>query len=138
VAEASRPRPLADVLLEIKEELVSFVETRLYLCQTEFKETVDSMKGWLPLAITAAVLLGTAYLLLTAMIVSLVSSLFVNNQFRWPIAFSVVGGVEALAGIIAVVKIRNAFRKRGSFPKKTLEILKADGRWLKDGVKRAS
>jgi uncharacterized membrane protein YqjE len=138
VAEASRSKPLAEVLLDIKEELISFVETRIRLFQSEFKETAQSMKGLAPLAATAVVLLGTAYLLLTAAIVSLVSFLFVNNQFRWPIAFSIVGGVEILGGAIAIAKARNAFRKRGTFPNKTVEILKADTIWLKDEVKRAS
>jgi uncharacterized membrane protein YqjE len=138
VAEAIRSKPLAEILLDIKHELLSFAETRVRLFHSEFKETAESMKRWVPLAATAAILLGTAYLLLTAAVVSLVSFLFVNNQFRWPIAFSIVGGVEVLGGVIAIARARNALRKRGTFPMKTVEILKADSMWLKDEVKRAS
>jgi uncharacterized membrane protein YqjE len=138
VVEPIRSKPLAEILLDIKRELISFVETRVTLFQSEFQETAESMKGWVPLAATAGVLLSTAYLLMTAAIVGLVSLLFVSNQFRWPIALSSVGAVEILGGVVAVAKARNAFRKRGTFPAKTIEILKTDSIWLKDEVKRAS
>jgi uncharacterized membrane protein YqjE len=138
VAEASQLKPLAGIFLDIKDELLSFVETRIRLFQSEFKETAESMKGWLPLAAAAAVLLGTAYLLLTAALVNFVSFGFLGSRFRWPISFSLVGGLEALAGVIALAKARAALRNRGTFPRKTVEILKADGLWLKGEVKPAS
>src|SRR4051794_21488289 len=98
--------------------------------QSEFKATTQSMKVSLPLAATAALLLGTAYLLLTAALVSFVSFAFLGIPFRWPLSFLIVGGVEALGGIIVLAMTRSALSKNATFPQKTVEILKADGLWL--------
>jgi uncharacterized membrane protein YqjE len=140
VPEPIRPhaKPLAEILLEIKNELISFVETRIRMFNAEFKETCGSLKNWMPLMATAALLLGTAYLLFTAALVALVEQIFLGHQFRWAIAFGIVGALWTIAGFIAVASARSAFRKRGSFPNKTLEILKADALWLHDEVKRTA
>jgi len=140
VAEATRvpSRPLAEILHEIKNELVSFAETRILMFQAEFQETAKSLRSWIPLAVTAGLLFGTAYVLLMGALVSLVAHLFSDNPFRWVIAFAIVGVIWMVGGFVAVASARKAFRQRGSFPRKTIEVLKADGLWLHDEVKRAA
>jgi uncharacterized membrane protein YqjE len=132
VSAHAHGRPLADILLEIKDELLSSAETRIRLFHSEFEEMAQSLKRWLPLAITAAVLLGTAYLLGTAAIVSLVSFAFLNSPFRWPLAFLIVGVLWLVGGLVAARLARREFRSRGTFPKKSLGVLKEDGLWLKE------
>lgn len=129
-------KPLVDMLLEIRNELASFVRTRVRLFQREFAEAMQSFKSGALLVVMAVVLLGTAYLLLTAALVGLVSFAFLNSPFRWPLAFAMVGGLWLMGGLIAGGLARNAFRSHGTFPDKTVAILKADGLWLKDEVKR--
>ena len=138
--EPIRPpaRPLAEVLLEIKNELLDFAETRIRMFQAEFRETCGSLKNWIPLAATAAILLSTAYLMFTAALVVLVAQLFLGHQFRWAIALGIVGALWTIGGFTAAASARSTFRRRGSFPRKTAEILKADGQWLHDEVKRTA
>jgi uncharacterized membrane protein YqjE len=128
-------RPLADILLEIKEEFISFVETRIRMFHTEYEETVQSVKGWFPLAMVAAIFFGTAYLLLVSALVILVSRAFTNSPFQWFLAFLIVGVLWAIVGGVFAVLARNEFRTRGTFPKKTMEVLKADGLWLKNEMR---
>ena len=125
-------RPLGDILLEIKNGLLEFVETRLRLLHSDFEQTWQSARRSLPLVAAAIILLGTAYLLLVAALVGLVSSAFVNNPWRWPLSCLIVGSLGLIAGMVTVVQARNSFRDRVSFPKKAIEVLKADGLWIRD------
>ena len=126
-------RPLGDILREIKDELLEFVETRLRLLHSEFEETLQSVRTSLPLVAAAIILLGTAYLLLVAALVGLVSLAFVNSPSRWPLSFLIVGSLWLIAGLVTALLARNSFRDRVSFPKKTIEVLKADGLWIHEG-----
>jgi VIT1/CCC1 family predicted Fe2+/Mn2+ transporter len=125
-------RPLGEILLEIKDELLEFVETRLRLLHSEFEATLQSARSSLPLLVATIILLGTAYLLLVAALVGLVSFAFINSPSRWPLSFLIVGSLWLIAGLVTAVLARNSFRDRGSFPKKTIEVLKADGLWIHD------
>jgi uncharacterized membrane protein YqjE len=136
VGARPQSKPLADILLEIKEEFISFVETRIRMFHAEFGETVQSVKGWFPLAMVATIFFGTAYLLLVSALVILVSRAFSNSPFQWLLAFLIVGVLWAIVGGIFAGLARNEFRSRGTFPKKTMEVLQADGLWLKDEMRR--
>jgi uncharacterized integral membrane protein len=132
VSAHARSRPLADILIEIKDEILDFAETRIRLFHSEYRATLQSLKGWFPLAITAVGLLATAYVLVMAAIVSLVSFAFLNSPFRWPLAFLMVAGLWLAGGLVAAGLARSEFRRRGSFPEKSLAVLKKDGLWLKE------
>ena len=136
--EPVRPpqKSVADILFEIKDELLAFFETRVRLLRAEFEETARGLKAGIPLVIAAAALLGTAYLLLTAALVILASFAFVNSPFRWLFAFAIIGVLWAVAGIVCIALARNAFARRGTFPRKTLEVLQADGLWHNSEEKR--
>ena len=131
-------RPLGDILLEIKDELLEFVETRIRLLHSEFEETLQSARTSLPLVAAAIILLGTAYLLLVAALVGLVSLAFVDSPSRWPLSFLIVGSLWLIAGLVTAVLARNSFRERVSFPRKTIEVLKADGLWIHDEGKHVA
>lgn len=131
-------RPLGDILLEIKDELLEFLETRLRLLHSEFEEILQSVRSSLPLVVATIILLGTAYLLLVAALVGLVSFAFVNSPSRWPLSFLIVGSLWLMAGVVTAALARNSFRDRVSFPKKTIEVLKADGLWIHDEGKHAA
>lgn len=131
-------RPLGDILLEIKDELLEFLETRLRLLHSEFEEILQSVRSSLPLVVATIILLGTAYLLLVAALVGLVSFAFVNSPSRWPLSLLIVGSLWLIAGVVTAALARNSFRDRVSFPKKTIEVLKADGLWIHDEGKHAA
>jgi len=110
----------------------------LRLLHSEFEEILQSVQSSLPLVVATIILLGTAYLLLVAALVGLVSFAFVNSPSRWPLSFLIVGSLWLIAGVVTAALARNSFRDRVSFPKKTIEVLKADGLWIHDERKHAA
>ena len=125
-------RSLAEIVAEIKDELKEFIQTRVALLQSEFKDNMSSLKRALPLAGMALVLLGTAYLLLTLALVALVAVAFWGNPYAWFFALLIVGGVWLLFGAMLAFFAYNQFRSHGLMPKKTVEVLKADKMWLEN------
>lgn len=128
-------RSVADVLLEIKNELRDFVETRYELFRSELNEGLNTVKSAAPLAMAAALLFATAYLLLTLALVAVVAVAFWSNPYHWFFAFLIVGVLWAIVGGILALLVRNGLRSHGLFPKKTVEVLKRDKRWLQNEAK---
>ena len=64
-SKAPSDRSLGDLITELKNEAISFFNTRVEMFRSEFHETVSGWKSFLPLAVMAAVLLATAYFLFT-------------------------------------------------------------------------
>jgi len=128
-------RSVGDVLLEMKAELKDFVETRYELFRSELQEGLASAKSAAPLAAVSAVFLVTAYFLLTLALVSAVAVAFWSNPYHWFFGFLIVGVVWMVIAAILAFLVRNQLRTRGLFPKKTIEVLRRDTRWLKNEAK---
>lgn len=126
---------LAAVVSEIRDELKEFIRTRVQMMKSELHETVSASKVWLPLAAAAAIFFGTAYLLLTIAIVALVSVLFMTNPYRWFLSFLIVAVIWAVSGAVSAYLAWIQLRAQGVFPKRTVEVLKADGIWLQNEVR---
>jgi len=131
-------RNLAAVVAEISEELKSFYVTRIEMFKSEIRESVRDLKAALPLMIMAAVLLGTAYLLLTLALVALIALAFMGNAYMWFFSFLIVGALWLIMGGILALFALNRLRKHGFVPKKTVEVLKADKEWFQSEVRRAA
>jgi len=121
---------LAAIIAELKDEIKDFVQTRVELFKSEVRETLDAWKTAVPLAAAAAVLLATAYLLLTIAVVAVVAVAFWSNPYHWFFAFLIVGVVWSLGGGILGWMALREFQSKGLFPKKTIEVLKADKIWI--------
>jgi uncharacterized membrane protein YqjE len=128
---------VTQLLLEMKGELLEFLTTRVELLRSEIQESVAAVKSAAPVAVIAVVLLMTAYLLLTLAVVGLIAVAFVGNPYAWFFAFLIVGGAWALFGVIAAFLALRSLRKLGLFPKKTIEVLKADKVWIDREVSQA-
>ncbi|HZR57803.1 MAG TPA: phage holin family protein [Terriglobales bacterium] len=126
---------LASVIREIRDEAKEFIQTRLRMAKSELKETIASMKVWLPLVAAALTLLATAYALFTIALVALVSAAFVTSPYRWFLSFLIVGLIWTIAGVICGYIALVQVRSQGTFPKRTVDVLKADGIWLQNEVK---
>jgi putative superfamily III holin-X len=126
---------LAGIVSEIRDELKEFVQTRVQMVRSELHETITAAKAWVPLAACAVTLLATAYLLFTIAIVALVSMAFLTNPYRWFLSFLIVSVIWATAGSIFAYLAWIQLRAQGTFPKRTIEVLKADGIWLQNEVK---
>jgi sugar phosphate permease len=68
-------------------------------------------------------------------LVSVIAVAFWNNPYHWFFAFLILGIVWLVAGAILAFLVRNHLRTRGLVPKKTIEVLKRDKRWLQNEAK---
>jgi uncharacterized membrane protein YqjE len=123
-------RTLAVIVAEFLDELQRFVQTRVEMVRSELRETIAAAGVWLSLGAVALVLLMTSYLLLTLALVALVSFAFAASAYRWFFSFLTVGLLWSAAGIALAYLAWIRFRARAMFPKKTVEVLKADKIWL--------
>src|SRR5207248_2213783 len=128
-------RSVADVVGEMKDELKDFLETRYEVFRSEMQEGLRTVKSAAPLAAAAVVFLATAYVLLTLALVALIAVAFWSSPYHWFFAFLIVGLIWTVTAGILGFLARNDLRRRGLFPKKTIEVLKRDKRWLKNEVK---
>jgi hypothetical protein len=62
--------------------------------------------------------------------VALVVSAFSGNPYAWFFGFVIVGVVWVIVGGITAFFAYNEFRSKARFPKRTVEVLKADKDWL--------
>ncbi len=136
--EVHNGRSVATVLADMKEELKDFVATRFALLKAEMREKLKMLKVAIPMAAIALVLLGTAYLLFTMTLVSLIVALLPENSFRWCLAFLSVAVVWSILGGIAAYLAKRELVSRGLMPEKTISVLKGDKIWIQSEVKSQS
>lgn len=123
-------RSLGEVLSEIRNQVVEFLDTRLQMLRSEMQEAAQAMKRAAPSMIAGIALLATSYILVTLAIVALVAVAFWSNPYHWFFAFLIVGVVWAVAGAIAMFMAFRAIKLHTLAPRKTIEVLKADKVWL--------
>ena len=123
-------RSLAGVINEVKDELKDFLQTRITMLKAELGEKMRTFKTALPMVITAAPFLGTAFLLFTLCLVGLVSVAFYGNPLRWFFSFIIIAVLYSIVGGMAAVFGLKEIRTAGITPKKTIKVLKEDQIWL--------
>lgn len=133
-SELKNPRSVSLILAELKQELKEFFGTRTAILKAEYREKLAHIKVAAPLAAVGVVLLLTAHFLITLAIVAVVG-VFIDNGFRWAIAFGAVGIVWALLGGIAIYVAKREFELNRLAPQKTLEVLRGDKTWLQREVR---
>lgn len=122
-------RPLSYTLAELKSAVKDFFETRFAILKCELKQNLEHLEIAAPLLVVGAVLLCTAYLLITAGMIALVA-VFIHSAYRWFFAFTGIGLLWAVAAGIAGYIAMREFKLKALAPKKTLEVLKGDKAWL--------
>jgi hypothetical protein len=128
-------RTLAGLIVEIRDEIQEFLQTRVVMLKSEFQETVRAFQAAAPSALLALVLLGSAYLLFTLGLVGLIAVAFWNNPYHWFFSiFNCWSGVVSLGGLAAYFAW-NRLRTHGLFPRRTVEVLKADKAWMQNQVR---
>ena len=125
---------LSKLIVEMKNELIEFVSTRFELFRSEIREAASAWRAAAPLGLAAIVLLFTGYLLLTLAVVGLIAVAFAGNPYAWFFAFLITGSAWCLFGAVAAYLAYNSLRQHGIFPRKTIEVLKADKLWIENEV----
>jgi uncharacterized membrane protein YqjE len=133
--DASSGRSLAAIVAEMKDELKESVQTRIEMLKAELQEKMKTLKIAVPLAALGALLLGTAYLLLTMALVGLTVAFFSASPYRWFFAFAIVAVLWTLLGGIATYFAKREFELKGLMPRKTIEVLKEDKIWIQAEAK---
>lgn len=128
-------RRLAEILAEMRAELIEFVRTRISMLRTELSEIWKAAKVAIPLVGLATLLLGTAFLLLTGALVGLVVAAFPQSIYRWFFACIIVAFFWGVLGAAAAYFAKREFEIKNMAPKRTLEVLKADKLWIEAEVR---
>ena len=123
---------LGVVVSELKEEFKEFASTRLSMFRSEMREKISGWKSAAPVLLGGAVLLGTAWLLLSAALVAAIYVAFRDNPWAACIALLIVGFVYLLFGAMAVLSAMRQWREAGVVPQRTLRVLKDDQIWISD------
>jgi uncharacterized membrane protein YqjE len=125
-------RSLQASLQEIKNEIKEFIQTRLDLLKGEMQEKVSAYKAALPRAVIGALMLATAWLLITGAIVAAI-----QLALGWPAAFAIVGGAYLVCGIFAGWLAYKEVTAQSMKPERTLQVLKQDQIWIEQEAKSA-
>ena len=128
-------RRLAEILAEMRAELIEFVQTRISILRTELSEIWKTAKVAIPLVGLATLLLGTAFLLLTGALVGLVEAAFPQSIYRWFFACIIVAFFWGVLGAAAAYFAKREFEIKSMAPRRTLEVLKADKLWIEAEVR---
>jgi hypothetical protein len=125
-------RSLAAILGEMKQELKEFVETRIAMVKSEFRDKLVHWKVAAPLAGAGVVLLGTAYLLITLALVALAAVFIGDTPYRWFFALLGVGVLWTVLSGISLYIAKREFELNRLMPQKTMAVLKGDKLWLQN------
>ena len=128
-------RRLAEILAEMRAELIEFVQTRISMLRTELSEIWKTAKVAIPLVGLATLSLGTAFLLLTGALVGLVVAAFPQSIYRWFFACIIVAFFWGVLGAAAAYFAKREFEIKSMAPRRTLEVLKADKLWIEAEVR---
>jgi energy-coupling factor transporter transmembrane protein EcfT len=118
------------LITEIRDELKLFLNTRLQMIRSELHENLTAAKVIVPMVAIVAVLLGTAFLLFSAALVVLVASAFAGDTYAWFYGLIIISFLWMVLGAVTAFFAYNEFRAKGIFPKRTIEVLKADKDWI--------
>ncbi len=130
VRTTNNTRSWGEIVSEIRDELKQLLTTRVQMLISELRETIDGLRVAVPLALLAICLFITAFLLLTTAVVTLVASAFAGNPYAWFFGTVIVAVLWTLFGGVAGFFAYNELRSKAMFPKRTLEVLKADKAWI--------
>jgi hypothetical protein len=122
-------KSLPEVVNDLKGELKDFVGTRLAMLRSEMNEKWSYIKTAIPVLVVGAVMLWTAWLLLTAVLVTAIAAAF-SGPWAYTIAFLIVGGGYLLLGGMMAAMGWRQITRTGLKPERTLRVLKQDEVWL--------
>jgi hypothetical protein len=128
-------RTLAGVISEFKDEIKDFVQTRIYMLQSELRDKLTAWKSALPLIAVALVLVLTAWLVLTAALIAIVAVPFLPSPYAYFFAFLIVGMVYLIGGGVCASFAMRQLKEQGIMPQRTVKILKDDKIWLQTEAK---
>ncbi|HEV3511879.1 MAG TPA: phage holin family protein [Candidatus Sulfotelmatobacter sp.] len=130
-------RSLAAILGDMKDELQEFAHTRIELFRREVQEKISAVKAAIPGVLIGAAFLGTAFLLFSLALVSLIAVAFGDNSYKWFFALLIVGIFWSMIGALALFLAKQRVTREPMVPQKTITVLKDDKVWLQRETRNA-
>lgn len=125
-------KSLGAVLIETKEEVKEFVETRLQLLRSELTEKVRIWKYSVPLLLIAGGLLLIGGMVLTFAIVAVIRAWFLPSEYAWVWAGLIVASIYLISGLAVGWFAYTELLATGLAPKRTMQVLKQDQAWIQN------
>lgn len=130
-------RSLAAILGDMKDELQEFAHTRIELFRREVQEKISAVKAAIPGVLIGSAFLGTAFLLFSLALVSLIAVAFGDNSYKWFFALLIVGIFWSMIGALALFLAKQRVTREPMVPQKTITVLKDDKVWLQRETRNA-
>lgn len=125
----STERSLRGIILELKEEVKEFVQTRVQILSGEARMIGRRLAMAIPFALVGALFLSIGIFLFVIALVAVIAFALGADSLAWFYGFLVVGGFALIVGGITLLLARSELKHAG-LPKKTLEVLRQDKLWL--------
>ena len=125
----STERSLRGIILELKEEVKEFVQTRVQILSGEARMIGRRLAMAIPFALVGALFLSIGIFLFVIALVAVIAFALGADSLAWFYGFLVVGGFALIVGGITLLLARSELKHAG-LPKKTMEVLRQDKLWL--------
>jgi uncharacterized membrane protein YqjE len=123
-------KSVADVLAELKVELLEFVSTRLAMAHSEIKENLQSLKLAGVALIVGLLLLGTSWLLFTSFLVAMIAVAFEPSPWAYVLAMIIVTAAYLVLGGLMATRAWKRLSEKGITPRRTIHVLQQDKIWI--------
>jgi len=133
----SDEKSIATVLVETKDELREFIETRIAMLRAEIQEKISTWKFAVPLLAVSLAILLAAWTTLSIALMALLHTLLLPNEYAWSWAGLIVGGAYLVMGGALFFFAWGKLRSTGIAPVHTMEVLKEDQLWIRKEAKAA-
>lgn len=130
-------KSIATILAETKDELKQFVTTRVNILKAEMDEKISRIKAVIPLAVVAALFLGSAWMVFTFALIALLQALFLPSAYAWLWASLIVAGVYLVVGGLCGWLAYSEIKATSLTPTRTLKVLQQDQVWIQNEARTA-
>jgi Putative Actinobacterial Holin-X, holin superfamily III len=123
-------RSLASALLEIKDDLKMFAQTRAQLLRAEIGEKMRIWKSAMVFLALAALFLVTGWFTSVFALIALLNSWIVSGRYGWFLGGLIVSAILLVSGALCGLAGYKGIKASGVKPTRTLRVLKQDQEWI--------
>jgi Zn-dependent protease with chaperone function len=121
---------LASALLEIRDDLKMFAQTRAQLLRAEIGEKMRIWKSAMVFLALAALFLVTGWFTSVFALIALLNSWIVSGRYGWFLGGLIVSAVLLVSGALCGLAGYKGIKASGVKPTRTLRVLKQDQEWI--------
>ncbi len=123
-------KSVAEVLADLKTELLEFFSTRIAMLHSEMEENFQSLKLAAPALIVGLVLLGTAWLLFTGFLVAIIGIAFEPSPWAYVFSMLILAAAYLILGGAMAARAWKRIAEKGITPRRTIYVLQQDKIWI--------